>query len=75
MVFLCATEQDAFWCVKLLLLSGLLFGTDYSTALMTDLKPCSPVDAHNMKSVEQGEPPKNDQGDGGKTLRQTLLLH
>ena len=25
---------------------------------MTDLKPCSPIDAHYMKSAEQGKPPK-----------------
>jgi len=26
------------------------------------------VDAHNMKSAEQREPPKNGHGEGGKTL-------
>ena len=31
MIFLCATEQDAYQCATPLLLSGLLFRTDYST--------------------------------------------
>jgi len=35
MVFLCATEQHAFWYVTLLLLGGLLFGTDYGVFQFT----------------------------------------